>query len=99
MKKFTYEITVEAEDESAADSKMRGLSLLTGCGVLQKPPASALFPLSQKEEELIKLHRRGIKVLKLLGSFIEDPSRIDKLDTPESGNKKSEKDMTATPFI
>ncbi len=80
MKKYTYEITIEAQDESEADTRMRGLSLLTACTVVQKKPGSTLLPLDAREEEIIRIHRRGKKVLHLLKSCIENPSHIDTLE-------------------
>jgi len=88
MKKYTYEITIEAQDESEADSRMRGISLLTSCTVVQKKLDNALLPLAQHEEELIRLHRKGIKFLKILHSCIQDPSQIDKW-ADELKNKQS----------
>ena len=79
MKKYRYEITIEAQDEPEADSRMRGLSLLTSCTVAQAHSGNGLLPLDEQEESIIRLHRRGKKVFEILKSCIENPKRIDEM--------------------
>jgi hypothetical protein len=58
MKKFTYEITIEAEHEDEADTRMRGLSLLTEGSILPQHH-NKLLPLNEEEEKLLRLYRAG----------------------------------------
>ena len=61
MKKFTYEITIKAEHENDADTRMKGLSLLTQCPVHKQKD----FPVSEEEELLVRQYRAGDPLAKL----------------------------------
>jgi hypothetical protein len=75
MKKFTYEITIEAEHEDEADSRMRGLSLLTEGSILPQH-RNKLLPLNEEEEKLLRLYRAGSTIfnhiLRRLDRFWEE---------------------------
>lgn len=77
MRKFSYEITVEAQDESEADSKIRGLSLLTSCTIA--PRHGSILPLTKQEERVIEYYRKGEKVLQIMNHCLQHPSGLDDL--------------------
>lgn len=51
MKKFTYQITIEAEHQDDADNRMKGLSLLT------ESPVQQNTPLTEDEEFFLEQFR------------------------------------------
>jgi len=61
MKKFTYEITIEAEHEDEADTRIRGLSLLMEGGILPLYH-NKLLPLNEEEGKLVRLYRDGTTI-------------------------------------
>ena len=77
LKKFTYEITVEANNEAEADSKMRGLYLLTSCAIL--PKQASVSTLTKQEEKLIGYYRKGEKLLQILNYCLQNPSALDEI--------------------
>jgi hypothetical protein len=66
MKRFTYEITIDAEHEFEAESKIRGLSLLTSCTIIPKRQQASVLPLTETEETLIKYFRRAERIIQLV---------------------------------
>ena len=76
MKKYTYEITIEAQDETEADTRMRGLCLLTSCKVIPTQQNNIVLPLAEEEVQLIRYFRKGDKAGKTLqliaGNFIQN---------------------------
>ena len=82
MKKFTYEITIESEYEDEADTRMRGLSLLTEGSILPQHH-NKLLPLNEEEEKLLRLYREGAtifnRIIQRINSFWE-----------EAGNEKQQ---------
>jgi hypothetical protein len=76
MKKYTYEITVEAEHEHEADTKIRGLALLTG-GVVLPNHHKGVLPLSEEEQKLIQFFRKGEKLAAIFQHLLNAPSEID----------------------
>ena len=72
MKKFTYEVTIEAEHQDDADTRMKGLSLFTQTPVVKQEP------LSKEEEAILALFRHGNPLAKLsmmaAGAFFHDIS-------------------------
>ena len=62
IKKFTYEITVEATEEAEAETKMQGLRLLTAFPVI----ANHQDKLTKEEQELVSSFRQGGRTAKLI---------------------------------
>ena len=76
MKKYTYEITIEAEHEDEADSRVRGLALLTA-GVALPNYHDKVLPLNEQEKKLIQFFRKGEKLAGILQHLLNTPSDID----------------------
>ena len=79
MKKFTYEITIEAEHEDEADIRMRGRSLLTEGSILPQHH-NKLLPLNEEEEKLLRLYRQGAtifnRILQRLDGFWKETDSV-----------------------
>jgi hypothetical protein len=69
MKKYTYEVTIEAEGELEACRRMKGLELLTGCIAAEKP---ATLTLSEEEEQLVSCFRKAGRTSQLLHLIMGD---------------------------
>jgi len=72
MKKFTYQVAIEAEHQDDADTRMKGLSLFTQSPVVKQEP------LTEEEELILAIFRQGNPLAKLsmmaAGAFFMDIS-------------------------
>ena len=86
IKKFTYEITLEATDKTEAEAKMKGLRLLTSFTV----EPNQQDQLTKEEKELVFSFRQGGRTAKLIHLFLGEmlPNVFQK-DKSETANENT----------